>query len=113
MKEFIMENLVTIIIVVIFIAVVLIFWFAGKGKYRDKAKQMLLALVIAAEEKYGSGTGEIKFAYVAERIYNIMPTPFQFMFSAETIAKWIEEAVEYMKKYLSTHEEVAARIRSK
>lgn len=107
MKEFITNNLFSIIVVAVLAIIVVVFWFAGKGKYRSKAKQILLALVIAAEEKYGGGTGEIKFAYVAEKLYALMPGVFQVLFSAETIAGWIEEAVEYMKKYLSENEDAA------
>ena len=61
-----------------------------------------------AEEKYGGGTGELKFAYVAERLYEVMPGIFQVFFAAEDIAGWIEDAVTKMKEYLSENENVAA-----
>lgn len=108
MKEFIMNNLSNIITAVLFVALIIVLWFAWRGKYRDKAKQMLLSLVIAAEEKYGGGTGELKFAYVAERLYEVMPGIFQVFFAAEDIAGWIEDAVTKMKEYLSENENVAA-----
>ena len=63
-----------------------------------------------AEEKYGGGTGEIKFSYVAQKIYDIMPSWLQIFFSAETIAGWIEDAVTAMKEYLSSNEEAATKI---
>ena len=43
----------------------------------------------AAEKKFGGGTRELKFAYVGERIYEIMPGIFQVFFTAEDIAGWI------------------------
>ena len=110
MKEWILQHLASITLAVIFIVVILVLWFAWRGKYRDKAKQMLLSLVIAAEEKFGGGTGELKFAYVAERIYEIMPGIFQVFFKAEDIAGWIEDAVTKMKEYLSENEKAAAYV---
>ena len=107
MKEFIMNNLSNIITAVLFVGLIVALWFAWRGKYRDKAKQMLLSLVISAEEKFGGGTGELKFAYVAERLYAVMPGIFQVFFTAEDIAGWIEEAVSKMKDYLPENDEAA------
>ena len=51
------------------------------------------------------GTEEIKFAGVAERIYEIMP-PGIFQ-RVEDIAGWIEDAATRMKEYLSENEKAA------
>ena len=48
MKDFVLSHLGSIITAVVFVVLVLVLWFAWRGKYRDKAKQMLLSLVIAA-----------------------------------------------------------------
>lgn len=113
MKEFIMNHLASLITAVLFVVLVVVLWFVGKGKYRGKAKQMLLSLVIAAEEKFGGGTGELKFAYVAERLYEVMPGIFQVFFSTEDIAGWIEDAVVKMKEYLAENDKAAALIAGK
>jgi len=113
MKEWIMNNLGNIITAALYVALVVVLWFAWRGKYRDKAKQMLLSLVIAAEEKFGAGTGEIKFAYVAERLYEVMPGIFQVFFTAEDVAGWIEEAVAKMKEYLAANDKAAALVGGK
>ena len=113
MKEWLMSNLANLVTVALFIVAVVVLWFVGKGKYRGKAKQMLLALVIAAEEKYGGGTGEVKFAYVAERLYEIMPGIFHVFFTERDIACWIEDAVTKMKKYLADNEKAAALVTKK
>lgn len=110
MKEWIMENLPSIILSVLYIVFVITLWFALKGKYRSKAKQMLLALVIAAEERYGGGTGDIKFSYVAERLYEIMPSIFHLFFTSTDIAILIDDAVKKMKEYLSNNEKAAAMV---
>ena len=110
MTETILSHLGSIITAIVFVVLVLVLWFAWRGKYRDKAKQMLLSLVIAAEEKFGGGTGELKFAYVAERLYEVMPGIFQVFFTAQDIAGWIEEAVTKMKEYLSENEKAAAYV---
>ena len=101
MKEWILQHLASIILAVIFIVVILVLWFAWRGKYRDKAKQMLLSLVIAAEEKFGGGTGEVKFSAVADALYDKLPPAAKFLISEKTIASLIEGAVTKMKEYLS------------
>ena len=63
-----------------------------------QAKTILLHLVTEAEEKWGGGTGEIKFA---EALYDKLPSAARFLLSGKTIASLIESAVERMKQYLS------------
>lgn len=104
MKDFIITNIRSIVFVLLAASVLVILWVAAGGKFRDKAKQILLALVVAAEQKYGGGTGKIKFAFVAERLYAMMPSIFQVFFSASTIGGWIEDAVTAMKAYFSANE---------
>lgn len=105
MKEFLQSELFAFILIGIGIVAVAVLWLGFRGKYRDKAKQMLLSLVIAAEQKFGGGgTGPFKFSYVAERLYSVMPIFLQLFFSAETIGGWIEDAVTDMKKLLASDE---------
>lgn len=67
----------------------------------DRRKTILLHLVTEAEEKWGGGTGEIKFSAVAEALYDKLPSAARFLLSGKTIASLIESAVERMKQYLS------------
>ena len=66
-----------------------------------QAKTILLHLVTEAEEKWGGGTGEIKFSAVAEALYDKLPSAARFLLSEKTIASLSESAVEKMKQYLS------------
>ncbi len=105
MENFINENLVSIIVFLVVCATAIVLCFVAKGRYRKAAKQILLSLVIAAENKFGGGTGKIKFSYVAEKLYEKMPVIVQILFTAEDIADMIEVAVEDMKEYLAENPE--------
>ena len=66
-----------------------------------EAKMILLHLVSEAEERWGGGTGEIKFSEVACRLYEILPQAARYVLSTKTIASLIENAVEQMKAILT------------
>lgn len=110
MENFITEHLGSIIVVLVLLALAVVLFFIAKGRYRHVAKQLLLSLVVAAEQKFGGGTGEIKFSYVAEKLYEKMPAIIQLLFSANDIAKMIEEAVTKMKEWLEENPEAACTI---
>ena len=66
-----------------------------------EAKMILLHLVSEAEERWGGGTGEIKFSEVACRLYEILPQAARYVLSTKTIASLIENAVAQMKAILT------------
>ncbi|HWR61914.1 MAG TPA: hypothetical protein VN580_09905, partial [Clostridia bacterium] len=68
---------------------------------RDTAKKIILSLVIQAEKALGSGTGELKYAMVVERAYEVLPTLVRFFITKKELDRLIEEAVQYMKLHLS------------
>ena len=113
MGQFITENLGSILIVLAVLVVATILFFIAKGKYRKVAKQILLSLVIAAEQRFGGGTGEIKFSYVAEKLHEKMPFVVQILFTEKDIAKMIEDAVDKMKEILANNPEAAIAITGK
>lgn len=110
MKEFLANNIANIIAALACVGVIILLWVGFKGRYRAKAKQMLLSLVMAAERQFGGGTGELKFAYVSQKLFEIMPGIFQVFFTVEDIAGWIEEAVAKMKEYLALNPDAAALV---
>ena len=95
MIEFITNN-IQIILAVIGIAILVILWVIGK---KDIVKSVLLQFVIDAEAKYGSGTGAIKHDTVVGWIKAKFPTLFLFI-SDNTLDKWIEDVVQYVKSEL-------------
>lgn len=105
MENFVIEHIGSIIVAIVFLLAVAILYFAAKGKYRKVAKQIMLSLVVAAEEKFGGGTGKIKFSYVVDRLYEKLPVIVQILFSEKDIANMIEEAVAKMKEFLTDHNE--------
>ncbi|WP_425446419.1 hypothetical protein [Dethiothermospora halolimnae] len=87
-------------IVVILIAMISLIFLYKKGK-EDTVRKVILSLVIQAEKLLGSGTGELKYAWVVEQIYKTLPIMVQLIFTRKQIDSMIEEAVEFLKDYLS------------
>lgn len=101
MENFINEYLGSFIALAAILLIAIVLLFVAKGRYRKVAKQILLSLVVTAEKVFGGKTGEIKFSYVAERLYAVMPAIIRVIFSEKDIANMIEEAVDKMKEYIS------------
>lgn len=94
-------NTADIIITVVaaVLAVVLVVWFVVVKKI-PVARKIALALVIEAEAKYGSGTGDIKYAEVVGKIYSLLPFTLKIFISEKFIDTLIEDAVQFMKEKL-------------
>jgi hypothetical protein len=107
MENFVNEHIGSIIVAVVFLIVVAVLYFAAKGKYRKVAKQIMLSLVVTAEERFGDGTGKIKFSYVVDRLYEKLPVIVQIVFSEKEIENMIEDAVAKMKEFLADHPETS------
>lgn len=71
-----------------------------KGR-QDFLQKIILALVTEAEKKLGSGTGELKYAMVVERLYAVLPWILRLLYSQKQIDRIIEEAVVYLRRYLT------------
>lgn len=99
MLGFLSEYWLLILVCAIFIAAVVIL--ARKG-YKKEARAIALSLVAAAEERYGGGTGEIKYSAVAAALYSRLPAAARILLDEKTISSIIEEAVKKLKKYLSS-----------
>lgn len=68
--------------------------------------KVLFNLVTQAEKQFGGGTGELKFAAVADWIYQRIPTILKFLFTAKDIQKMIEDVLEVAKKKWSTNDNI-------
>lgn len=94
------ENLnilsaIGLVIVALVVVGVLLF----KGK-KEEAKKIALALVIEAEQKFGAGTGSLKFAYVTGAIYPKLPIALRLFITEASLNQIIEESVDLLKKEL-------------
>ena len=99
--DFITAHWSSILAVLLFVVTLVILIKKGYTKY---AKQICFYLVCEAEEKFGSGTGALKYAAVTSWLYDKLPLICKFFFTEKQIDGMIEEAVEYMKKWLSENE---------
>lgn len=90
------ENIIALLILAVIIAVIVILAVRGK---KDIIYKMIFALVDEAEAAFGSKTGKLKFAYVIERIYTILPAYIRVFISYRMLEKLIEKALEEAKEY--------------
>lgn len=97
MMDFIVANWANILVVAVFVAVLV--FLAVRGK-KQIVYKILYALVNEAEELFGGGTGKLKFAYVMEKAYALLPSLIKVFITYNTFSKWIEDAVVKMKEDL-------------
>lgn len=98
MIDFLKYNWLNILIIIIFLFSLVYLYRMGK---QDAVKKIILGLVIQAEKALGSGTGELKYAMVVDRAYEVLPALIRFLISKRELDKLIEEAVQYMKTQLT------------
>lgn len=107
--EFLLANWDSVLVIVAFIAACVILIKKGATKM---VKQMLFYLVLIAEEQFGSGTGDLKYAAVVTWIYERLPPVVKFFLTSAQLDRLIEAAVAEMKDYLQSNESVSVRIAS-
>jgi hypothetical protein len=98
MKQLLQLYWIDIITWLVIIASLIALWYLRKIPL---VKKILYALVCEAEKKYGSGTGNIKYATVISMFYYRMPWMIRIAFTQELLSKLIEEAVIKLKIELS------------
>lgn len=84
-------------ILVVFLACLAlgILYFTGQKKTVYK---ILYSLVTEAEKQFGSGTGELKQAYVIEKVYNALPAVLKTFVSAKRLGEWVDDALALAKE---------------
>lgn len=88
--EFIAAYWDSILLIVCACVALGILYFKGQKKIVYK---ILYALITEAEKQFGGGTGELKQAYVIEKIYNALPAVLKSVISAERLGKWVDDAL--------------------
>lgn len=104
---FLAANWDSVLVVVAFLAVVVVLIKRGETKI---LKQILFNLVTQAEKQFGSGTGSLKYAAVADWIYQRIPAVLKLLFTSSDIEKMIEAALEEAKKAWGTNENLKGYI---
>ena len=93
--KWIVENIDNIILIVV--AIIALCQLI-KHSESEKLKQSLLYLVTQAEIDFGSGTGTLKSAVVADWLYQRIPSSMKVLFSSKDIQKMIEDVLVLAKK---------------
>jgi len=91
------ELIINILVVVLVIAFIAFLVYKGR---KEQAKKIILALVVEAELKFGSGTGLLKYAYVIGLVYPKLPTIVRLFITEGKLESLIENAVTYLKSEL-------------
>lgn len=104
---FLAKNWDSVLVIVAFLAVVVVLIKHGETKI---LKQILFNLVTQAEKQFGSGTGSLKYAAVADWIYQRIPAVLKLLFTSSDIEKMIEAALEEAKKAWGANENLKGYI---
>lgn len=104
---FLAKNWDSVLVVVAFLALVVVLIKRGETKI---LKQILFNLVTQAEKQFGSGTGSLKYAAVADWVYQRIPAVLKLLFTSSDIEKMIEAALEEAKKAWGTNENLKGYI---
>lgn len=104
---FLAKNWDSVLVIVAFLAMVVVLIKRGETKI---LKQILFNLVTQAEKQFGSGTGSLKYAAVADWIYQRIPAVLKLLFTSSDIEKMIEAALEEAKKAWGANENLKGYI---
>lgn len=88
-------NWDSVLVVLTFLVLVVVLIKHGQTKI---LKKILFNLVTQAEKQFGGGTGSMKFAAVADWIYQRIPAVMKLLLTEQDIADMIEAVLEEAKK---------------
>ena len=104
---FLAKNWDSVLVIVAFLALVVVLIKRGETKI---LKQILFNLVTQADKQFGSGTGSLIYAAVADWIYQRIPAVLKLLFTSSDIEKMIEAALEEAKKAWGANENLKGYI---
>ncbi|MTI69632.1 MAG: hypothetical protein FH751_05175 [Firmicutes bacterium] len=107
MLNLIQMNLSQILISLIVIGILLFLYKRGK---KEIVKKIILSLVVQAEKTLGSKTGDLKYAYVIQKVYEILPFYMRILYTKKEISNMIEQAVNHLKEYLNSKKDLLGYI---
>lgn len=80
---------------------IVLYFLAKRGKM-DTVRKIILSLVTRAELALGSGTGELKYADVVSRLYEVLPVFIRMLYTKKDIDNMIEDSVKKLKLILNS-----------
>lgn len=98
MTEWLANNWLGCLIIIV--AIIILAFLIKLGR-RDIIKKIALSLVVQAEKALGSGTGELKYAWVVEHLYSKLPKVIRILYTRKEIDNLIETAVQKLKEVLA------------
>lgn len=105
--QFLLANWDSVLVVLAFLALIVVLIKRGETKI---LKQILFNLVTQAEKQFGDGTGSLKYAAVADWIYQRIPAVLKLLFSAKDIERMIESVLTEAKTAWGKNENLKAYI---
>jgi hypothetical protein len=96
--EFISNKWASILVIIITLIILVLLY---KYNRKDLVRKIILSLVVQAEKALGSGTGELKYAYVIDKFYSNLPGILKLLYTPKEIDIYIAEGVSKLKKILS------------
>lgn len=94
------EMIVAFLITFLFSVIGYILILLKSGKVED-ILLIIKSLVDEAEEKFGSGTGDIKYKYVVTKIKKMLPKYLTMFISNRLLDLWITIAVDELQEKLN------------
>lgn len=98
MYTFITNNWQSILVILILAVVLLLLY---KFNKREIVRRIVLSLIVQAEKALGSGTGELKYAYVIDKFYTSLPGIIKILYTKKEIDAFITEGVDKLKELIS------------
>ena len=105
--NFIVSNWDFILLIVAAVAAVVFAIFRGN---KSVVMKMLYALVTEAEKALGAGPGSLELAQVIAAIYPKLPAVIKAFVTDETLAKWVDDALDVAKEAWKKNSAIAAYI---
>lgn len=98
-----MDKIIIIFVVIVVLAAAA--FIIAAIRQPKKIKEWLLYAVTEAEKELGGGTGQIKLRKVYDQFMDKYPT-VSFWVAFETFEKWVDIALEEMKKLLNENKKI-------
>ncbi len=93
--EFLTASWDSVLLLLLFALLLVLLYILG---HRKIVYKILYSLVTEAEKQFGGGTGELKQAYVMEKLYSALPAVLKALVTAEQLEAWVEDVLLIAKE---------------
>jgi len=96
MKEFITQNLASIVIIMVFLIITVVL---AVQKRWDALRQIAYKMMLAAEMAFSSGEGKAKFEYVFSHVYSLVPAWLRLFVPEAALREKLQEWFNWAKDW--------------